>query len=315
MRLQSDFVSVPARRILRRLTSVTADDATTEEALRLLTTWDGDLAPESAPGALFEVWYRRHLRPALLRAAVARLVPADQVDSLRIQMAGAGLPENSEDQGYSLLDQQGITATDFQQNVTYRRALEGELSKTLMAMDGVQTAVVHLALPQKDVFATEEEKPTASVLVGLEQGTTLDNGQVQAVTRLVAGSVEGLDPKEVTVSDSTGKLLTDSTGTGAGAGATAGERSPGRLARRPPAHPRALLPRSCEAASRSARASPVRAGASALSRTSFPDASPFPGRAERSAAPIRDPGGVRETSVGRSALHVPKQRRGRVGGP
>jgi penicillin amidase len=77
--LQSDFVSLPARRIVRRLASATATDDTTNDALRLLTTWDGDLSPESAPGALFEVWYRRHLRPALLRAAVTRLVPDDQV--------------------------------------------------------------------------------------------------------------------------------------------------------------------------------------------------------------------------------------------
>src|SRR5205085_2303314 len=82
VRLQSDFVSLPARRILRRLAAVTADDDTANDALRLLTTWDGDLSPESAPAALFEVWYRRHLRPALLHVAVAGLVPADQVDAV-----------------------------------------------------------------------------------------------------------------------------------------------------------------------------------------------------------------------------------------
>ena len=82
VRLQSDFVSLPARRIVQRLARVTADSATTNDALGLLTAWDGDLAPESAPGALFEVWYRRHLRPALLRAALTRLVPADQVETV-----------------------------------------------------------------------------------------------------------------------------------------------------------------------------------------------------------------------------------------
>jgi len=82
VRLQSDFVSLPARRIVQRLARVTAEDTATSDALRLLTGWDGDLAPESAPGALFEVWYRRHLRPALLRKALARLVPADQVETL-----------------------------------------------------------------------------------------------------------------------------------------------------------------------------------------------------------------------------------------
>jgi penicillin G amidase len=82
VQLQSDFVSLPARRIVRRLQSVTATDDTTDGALRLLTSWDGDLSPGSAAAALFEVWYRRHLRPALLRAAVARLVPDDQVDTV-----------------------------------------------------------------------------------------------------------------------------------------------------------------------------------------------------------------------------------------
>jgi penicillin amidase len=82
VRLQSDFVSLPARRILRRLAQVKADDPTTTEALQLLTGWDGDLTPDSAAGALFEVWYRRHLRPALLRRTLARLVPEDRVETV-----------------------------------------------------------------------------------------------------------------------------------------------------------------------------------------------------------------------------------------
>ncbi len=82
VRLQSDFVSLPARRIVRQLSRVTTDDPATKDALRLLRAWDGDLSPESAAGALFEVWYRRHLRPALLSRAVARLVPADQVEAV-----------------------------------------------------------------------------------------------------------------------------------------------------------------------------------------------------------------------------------------
>ncbi|SDY93804.1 penicillin amidase [Modestobacter sp. DSM 44400] len=82
VRLQSDFVSVPARLITRRLLQVTADEATIGDALQLLTAWDGDLNPDSAPGALFEVWHRRHLRPALLRRAVAQLVPADHVEAV-----------------------------------------------------------------------------------------------------------------------------------------------------------------------------------------------------------------------------------------
>jgi penicillin amidase len=82
VRLQSDFVSLPARRIMRRLARVSAQAPAAAEALELLGGWDADLRPDSAAGALFEVWYRRHLRPALLRRALARLVLDDQVDAV-----------------------------------------------------------------------------------------------------------------------------------------------------------------------------------------------------------------------------------------
>lgn len=136
------------------------------------------------------------------------LVPQAKVYDLRVQMSGKGLPTGDGSQaGYSLLDKQGITATDFQQNVAYRRALEGEMSKTLEAITGVKTAVVHLALPKKDVFATEQDKPTASVLLELAPGVKLGSAQVRSITHLVAGGVEGLDPNDVTVSDANGTLL------------------------------------------------------------------------------------------------------------
>jgi flagellar M-ring protein FliF len=134
------------------------------------------------------------------------LVAQSQVYDVRISLSGKGLPSSDSD-GYSILDKQGMTATDFQQNVAYRRALESELAKTLQAISGVQTAVVHLAMPKKDVFATEQDKPTAAVLLALEPGTDLGDGQVRAITHLVAGSVEGLDPSDVNVSDAKGTLL------------------------------------------------------------------------------------------------------------
>lgn len=140
------------------------------------------------------------------------LVPQSQVYDMRVSLSGKGLPSGDAQGGYALLDQQGITATDFQQNIAYRRALEGELAKTLQAIDGVKTAVVHLAMPKKDVFATEQDKTTASVLIGLQPGSTLDSAEVRSVTHLVAGSVEGLDPADVTVTDSAGNLLSSPSG-------------------------------------------------------------------------------------------------------
>ncbi len=134
------------------------------------------------------------------------MVANDQVYDLRLQMSGKGLPAGS-DTGYALLDEQGITTSEFQQQVQYQRAIEGELANTLEALDGVSTAVVHVALPEDEVFATDEGVPTASVLLDLTPGTELSGEQIQSITNLVSSSVEGMDPEQVTVSDSTGQLL------------------------------------------------------------------------------------------------------------
>src|SRR6185436_2997197 len=174
--------------------------------------------------AIVEDLQSQGVRYELADGGTTVMVPQEQVYDLRVSLSGKGLPANANDQGYAILDQQGITSTDFQQNVAYRRALEGELAKTLMAIDGVRTAVVHLALPKQDVFSTEEDKPTASVLLALQPGVTLERTQVESVTRLVAGSVESLDPAQVTVTDSTGKLLS-SGGTGSGASASAANQT------------------------------------------------------------------------------------------
>jgi flagellar M-ring protein FliF len=134
------------------------------------------------------------------------MVAQDQVYNLRLTMSGKGLPAGNES-GYALLDQQGITTSEFQQQVSYQRALEGELANTLKALDGVNAAVVHIALPKDQVFATDEGKPTASVLLDLAPGTNLSGEQVQAVTHLVSSSIEKMDPADVTVADSTGAVL------------------------------------------------------------------------------------------------------------
>jgi flagellar M-ring protein FliF len=144
------------------------------------------------------------------------MVAKDQVYNLRLTMSGKGLPAGK-DTGYALLDQQGITTSEFQQKTTYQRALEGELSNTLEALKGVNTAVVHIALPKDEVFVTDQKKPTASVLLDLAPGTTLTGEQVQAVTNLVSSSIEGMDPGQVTVTDSTGHVLA-APGTGITAG-------------------------------------------------------------------------------------------------
>jgi flagellar M-ring protein FliF len=147
------------------------------------------------------------------------MVPRDKVYSTRITLSGQGLPADSGDQGYTLLDGQDISTSDFQEQTDFKRAMEGELSKTIEAIDGVNTAVVHLALPEKKVFSDEQDPTTASVLIDTSAGTTVAPEKVQAIVNLVASSIDGLDSGNVTVADSTGKVLSDeSAAGGVGAG-------------------------------------------------------------------------------------------------
>ncbi len=132
------------------------------------------------------------------------LVPRDQVYELRLDLSTAGLPSGGS-QGYSLLDNQGITSTQFQQRIAFQRALEGELAVTIRSIEAVNGASVHLALPQDDLFAADDVFATASVLV--ETDATLAPEQVQAIVNLVAGSVEGLRADAVTVADQNGLVL------------------------------------------------------------------------------------------------------------
>jgi flagellar M-ring protein FliF len=162
-------------------------------------------------GAVIEELQAAGVAYQLADGGATVLVPTDQVYDLRLQMSAAGLP-GDDTGGYSLLDKQGVTASQFQQEVAYQRAMEGELAKTIGAIDGVDAAVVHLAVPKKDVFLDETDAPTASVLVRTRAGATLDKDQVQAVVTLVSSSVEGMAPEAVSVVDGTGTLLSAQVG-------------------------------------------------------------------------------------------------------
>jgi flagellar M-ring protein FliF len=149
------------------------------------------------------------------------LVPQSQVYDVRLKMSGQGLPAQA-DTGYALLDKQGITTSEFMQNVDYQRALEGELAKTIKSINGVTSATVHLAIPQKDIFADDAQQPTASVLVASTVGSTPTQDQVQAIVHLVASSVVGLAPNQVTVAGSDGTVLSTGGGQDPSSGGTGG---------------------------------------------------------------------------------------------
>ena len=134
------------------------------------------------------------------------LVPADRLYEMRLEVAAAGLPTASEG-GYSLLDDMGMTSSDFQQQVTYQRALEGELARTISAIQGVDAATVKLALPEESVFVDQKADPTASVFVRTKPGATMDQAKVQSIVHLVSAGIEGMSPSDVAVIDAEGRVL------------------------------------------------------------------------------------------------------------
>ena len=146
------------------------------------------------------------------------LVPDDQVYAQRIALASAGVPSASD--GYALLDNMSVTASDFQQQVTYQRAVEGELAKTIGAMNGVEAATVKLAIPEESVFTEEQLDPSASVFLQVAPATELDAASVQGVVNLVSAAVPGLQPTAVSVVDAKGQVLTGGGAGGAGGAGT-----------------------------------------------------------------------------------------------
>lgn len=134
------------------------------------------------------------------------LVPDDQVYPQRLAAASAGLPGDSSE-GYTLLDKMGVTASEFQQSVTYKRAIEGELASTISAMDGISTASVQLAIPEESVFVSEQQTPTASVFVKTRNGSTLSDEKIEAIIHLTSASVPGMTPEDVAVTDQNGTVL------------------------------------------------------------------------------------------------------------
>jgi flagellar M-ring protein FliF len=141
----------------------------------------------------------------------AILVPADQVHDVRLKLAQAGLPKGSTT-GFELLDNARFGQTQFQERMTWQRALEGELARSVSALAAVESARVHLALPQQNGFFREQQKPSASVLVQLHPGRVLERAQVAGIVHLVSSSVPELSPKAVSVLDSSGTLLSGAAG-------------------------------------------------------------------------------------------------------
>jgi flagellar M-ring protein FliF len=136
----------------------------------------------------------------------AILVPADKVHDVRLKLAQSGLPKGST-VGFELMDNARFGTTQFQERLNFQRGLEGELVRSITALSAVAAARVHLALPNQNGFFREQQKPSASVLLTLHNGRTLDRAQIAGIVHLVSASVPELHPKSVSVVDQTGALL------------------------------------------------------------------------------------------------------------
>lgn len=173
-----------------------------ESGMRPLYT---SLAPEDA-GAIVSKLRESGVDYRITDNGTTLMVPDAKAPELRLQMAGLGLPKTGRI-GFEIFDKTNFGITDFAEHVNYRRAVEGELERSIMALAEVQQARVHVTLPKESVFLEAREAAKASILVGLRPGARLSPQNVTAITNLVSSAVEGLSPESVSVVDLHGNLL------------------------------------------------------------------------------------------------------------
>ncbi|MFA7399501.1 MAG: flagellar basal-body MS-ring/collar protein FliF [Sideroxydans sp.] len=156
-------------------------------------------------GAVIEALQQQNI-PYKFSEGGTLMVPADKVHEVRLNMASQGLPKGGT-VGFELMENQKFGTSQFLEQINYQRALEGELSRSVQTMASVANARVHLAIPKPTVFVKEKQKPSASVVLALNAGRSLDEGQVNAIVHLISSSVPDLPAQNVTVVDQSGTLL------------------------------------------------------------------------------------------------------------
>ncbi|MEY3808214.1 MAG: Flagellar M-ring protein [Pseudomonadota bacterium] len=171
---------------------------------------------ENDVAEILEILNKDNVKYKVETGSNAIMVPMDQVNAVKLKLAANGLPK-SNSLGYELLDkEQGFGTSKSVEIVRFQRALEGEIARTIMAIQSVKTARVLLAIPIQSVFVRERKKASASVMVNLYQGRSLDKGQIESIIHLVASSVPQLEAEQVTVVDQKGQLLNSNDSSAAG---------------------------------------------------------------------------------------------------
>ncbi len=171
-----------------------------------MTTLFTDLSAEDSSGIVKDL-ERQAIAYELRNDGAVIMVPKDKVTRLRMKLAESGLPKGG-GVGYEIFDKSdALGTTSFVQNINHLRALEGELARTIRAIDRIQAARVHLVLPERPLFSRETPEPSASIVVRVRG--TLEPQQVRAVRHIVASAVNGLKPQRVSIVDEAGQLLAD----------------------------------------------------------------------------------------------------------
>src|SRR6201996_12323 len=171
-----------------------------------MTTLFTDLSTEDS-SAIIKDLDRQGIQYELRNDGSIIMVPKDKVTRLRMKLAEGGLPKGG-GVGYEVFDKSdALGTTSFVQNINHLRALEGELARTIRAIDRIQAARVHLVLPERPLFSRETPEPSASIVVRVRGA--LEPQQINAIRHLVASSVNGLKPQRVSIVDESGQLLAD----------------------------------------------------------------------------------------------------------
>jgi flagellar M-ring protein FliF len=161
---------------------------------------------EQDGGEIIAALEQQNIPYKISSGGTAILVPSTQVNEVRLRLASQGLPKGGL-VGFEVMDTEKLGISQFAEQINYQRALEGELARSIQSLAAVKGARVHLAIPKQTAFLRDDQKPTASVLVNLYPGRTLDASQVAGIVHLVSSSVPQLAPDQVSVIDQTGNLI------------------------------------------------------------------------------------------------------------
>lgn len=174
-----------------------------------------NLNPEDS-GAIMRFLRNKNIPFSVGENSQTIMVPPDKVYDLRLELSTVGLPETS-NVGYEIFDKQTFGVTSAVQKINEKRALEGELARTITSMKQVEKARIHLNLPNKSVFLEEQKKPSASLVIQFKKGMELDKKQIAGIQHLIAKSIDGMSSEDVVIVDAFGKKLSQNSESASGA--------------------------------------------------------------------------------------------------